>query len=76
MIPQIFLVSISVYVFELVLKLHGINGLNAIDLIAVGVRFLNAFEGLVFTFTLFPFSGMVALQFSQNYSEDKYNKDY
>lgn len=55
--------------FELVLKYHGIRGLNAIDLIAVRVGFLNAFEGLVFTFTLFLSSGMLALQVSQNYSE-------
>lgn len=58
------------------LKCHGIRGLNAIDLIAVRFRFPNAFEGLVFAFPLFPCSGMVALQFSQNDSEDKYNKDY
>lgn len=61
--------------FELVLKHHEIRGLNAVDLISVRLSFLNAFEGLVFTFTLFLFSGMIALQFSQNYSEDKYNKD-
>lgn len=59
--------------FELVLKHHGMRHLNAVDLIAVRLRILNAFESLVFTFTLF--SGMIVLQFSQNYSEDKYNKD-
>lgn len=52
-ISQIFLVSILSSVSALGLKCHGIRGLNAIDLIAVRVRFLNAFEVLVFTFIFY-----------------------
>lgn len=61
--------------FEEVLKYRTIRGLRSIDLVAVRVRLLNAFEGLVFTFILFPYSEMIALQFSQNDSEDKHSKD-
>lgn len=69
------MVAIITSAFKEVLKCRTIRGLHSIDLVAVRVRLLNAFEGLVFTFILFPYSEMIALQFSQNDSEDKRNKD-
>lgn len=69
------MVAIITYAFKEVLKCRTIRGLRSIDLVAVRVRLLNVFEGLVFTFILFPYSEMIALQFSQNDSEDKCNKD-